>query len=195
MRSIIVWAGVLLAAVRLTAADGPIVLKVDARDASRRMLHATLHIPAQPGPLTLLYPKWIPGEHGPTGPIADLTGLKVTADGRAVTWRRDPLENYAFEVTVPDGANAVDVALDFLLPSDPEGFSFAASSSANLAVISWNTVLLYPKGPAADAINYATHIQLPQGWKYATALPRSTESADGVEFSPVSLETLIDSPL
>jgi len=195
MRSIIVRVLVLLAAVRATAADGPIILKVDARDATRRMLHATLHIPTQPGPLTLLYPKWIPGEHGPTGPIADLTGLKMTAGGRPVTWRRDPLENYAFEVIVPDGASVLDVSLDFLLPSDPEGFSFAASSSANLAVISWNTVLLYPKGPAADAINYATHIQLPQGWKYATALPRSTESADGVEFAPVSLETLIDSPL
>src|SRR5436190_21022205 len=117
MRSIIVWAVVLLGVVTAIAADGPIVLKVDARDASRRILHATLHIPAQPGPLTLLYPKWIPGEHDPTGPVADLTGLKMTAGGQAVTWRRDLLENYAFEATVPDGANAVEVALDFLLPS------------------------------------------------------------------------------
>ncbi|HTD85853.1 MAG TPA: M61 family peptidase [Candidatus Binatia bacterium] len=195
MRAILVWLFVLFAAVRAIAADAPIVLKLDARDASRKVLHATLHIPAQPGPLTLLYPKWIPGEHGPTGPIADLTGLKITAGAQPVPWRRDPLENYAFEVTVPDSANAIDVALDFLLPSDPEGFSFAASSSASLAVISWNTVLLYPKGPGASAINFAAHIQLPNGWKYATALTRATESADGVEFAPATLETLIDSPL
>ena len=195
MRAILVWLFVLFAAVRAIAADAPIVLKLDARDASRKVLHATLHIPAQPGPLTLLYPKWIPGEHGPTGPIADLTGLKITAGAQPVPWRRDPLENYAFEVTVPDSANAIDVALDFLLPSDPEGFSFAASSSASLAVISWNTVLLYPKGPGASAINFAAHIQLPNGWKYATALTRTTESADGVEFAPATLETLIDSPL
>src|SRR3989442_14570220 len=101
MRSIIVWAVVLLTAVTAGAAEGLIVLKVDARDVSRRILHATLRIPAQPGPLTLLYPKWIPGEHGPTGPITDLTGLKITA-GHPVVWRRDPLENYAFEVMVPD---------------------------------------------------------------------------------------------
>jgi predicted metalloprotease with PDZ domain len=177
------------------SADEPIVLKVDARDASQRILHATLHMPARPGPLTLVYPKWIPGEHGPTGPIADLTGLKMSAGGKPVTWRRDPEDNYAIHIEVPPGTDALDVALDFLLASDPNGFSSAASSSANLAAISWNTVLLYPKGAAANSIHYVAHLRLPDGWKFATALSRVGESASDIEFAPVTLETLIDSPL
>ena len=177
------------------AADLPIVLKVDARDASRRILHAALHVPAQPGPLTLVYPKWIPGEHGPTGPITDLAGLRITSAGRSIPWKRDPLDNYAFQLEVPAGATAVDISLDFLLPSDPNGFSAAASSSANLVVISWNTLLLYPKGTAANALNFAARLQLPAGWKLASALPRANESEDAVQFAPVTLETLIDSPL
>src|SRR6185437_12996511 len=89
-------------------------LRVDARDISQRIVHATLHIPAKPGPLTLVYPKWIPGEHGPTGPITDLAGLKMSADGKSIAWRRDAEDNYAFNLDVPRGADAVDVSLDFL---------------------------------------------------------------------------------
>jgi predicted metalloprotease with PDZ domain len=173
----------------------PVLVKVDARDVSRRVLHAKLRIPAQPGPLTLAYPKWIPGEHGPTGPISDLTGLKMSAGGQAIPWQRDPLDHYTFQLTVPEGASSVDVTLDFLLPNDPQGFSFAASSSANLAVISWNTLVLYPKGSAANSANYAAQLELPSGWKFATALTPTTESAGGIEFAPVTLETLVDSPL
>jgi predicted metalloprotease with PDZ domain len=185
----------ILVAPQAHAAVDPIVLKVDARDVSRRVLHATLQIPVQPGPLTLVYPKWIPGEHGPTGPVSDLAGLKFTVAGQPIPWRRDPLDHYAFQLEVPAGAQAVDVALDFLLPSDPNGFTQAASSSANLVVISWNTLLLYPKGSAANALNFAARLQLPAGWKFASALPRPSESASGIEFAPVTLETLIDSPL
>ncbi len=177
------------------AADEPVILRVDARDVSRRILHATLHIPAQPGPLTLVYPKWIPGEHGPTGPITDLTGLKMSAGGTSIPWRRDAEDNYAINLNVPAGATAVDVALDFLLASDPDGFSSAASSSANLGAISWNTVLLYPKGSAANSITFVPHVQLPEGWKFATALTRTGESGGEIEFAPVTLETLIDSPV
>src|SRR6266542_1821324 len=103
-----------LGTINTRGANAPLALKVDARDVSRRVLHATLHIPARPGPLTLVYPKWIPGEHGPTGPITDLAGLKMTADGQPIAWQRAPLDNYTFQVQVPTGANAVDVSLDFL---------------------------------------------------------------------------------
>jgi predicted metalloprotease with PDZ domain len=185
----------LLASTPTLAADQPTILKVDARDISRRILHATLHIPAKPGPLTLVYPKWIPGEHGPTGPVTDVAGLKMNAAGKTIPWRRDAEDNYAFNIDVPSGADAVDVSLDFLLPSDVNGFSSAASSSANLGVISWNTVVLYPKGAAADSVFFEAHAQLPEGWKCATALPRTGESGGEIEFWPVTLETLIDSPL
>ncbi len=184
-----------LAAVTLRAAAAPVVLTVDARDASRRVLHATLRIPAQPGLLTLYYPKWIPGEHGPTGPISDLTGIKMSAAGQPVAWRRDPLDHYAFQLEAPPAVSAVDVTLDFLLPADPKGFTAAASSSAHLVVISWNTLLLYPNGPAANAIQYAARLRLPGGWKHASALPVAGESDGVIEFAPVTLETLVDSPL
>jgi hypothetical protein len=66
----------LLSSFTVFGANSPIVtLSVDASDAPRKMFHAQLRIPATPGTLTLYYPKWIPGEHGPTGPITDLTGL------------------------------------------------------------------------------------------------------------------------
>jgi predicted metalloprotease with PDZ domain len=170
-------------------------LTVDARDISQRILHASLHLPAKPGPLTLVYPKWIPGEHGPTGPITDLTGLKMSAGGKSIPWRRDAEDNYAFNIDVPPGADAVDVSLDFLLASDPNGFSSAASSSANVGAVSWNTVVLYPKGAKANSITYAAHIRLPNGWKYATALQRAGEANGEIGFAPVTLERLIDSPL
>src|ERR1700730_3567083 len=92
----------------------PIMIALDAREAPRKILHARLTIPVKPGPLTLFYPKWIPGEHGPTGPITDLAGLKLSAAGKTVAWRRDDVDMYAFHLEVPAGATALDVMLDFL---------------------------------------------------------------------------------
>src|SRR5881397_2127777 len=78
------------------AATSPITLSVDASEAQRRIFHARLTIPASPGPLTLLYPKWIPGEHGPSGPIVDLAGLKLSAGGTAIHWHRDTTDMFTF---------------------------------------------------------------------------------------------------
>jgi hypothetical protein len=83
----------------------PITIVVDATDAPRKILHARLTIPVKPGPLTLFYPKWIPGEHGPTGPITDLAGLKFTAAGKTVAWRRDDVDMFAFHLEVPTGTS------------------------------------------------------------------------------------------
>src|SRR5258708_21726852 len=94
----------LLSSVSVFGASGPtVVLSVDASEAPRKILHAQLRIPAKPGTLTLYYPKWIPGEHGPTGPITDLTGLKFTAGGKTLQWRRDRLDGSTFHVEVPPG--------------------------------------------------------------------------------------------
>jgi predicted metalloprotease with PDZ domain len=152
-------------------------------------------IPAAPGKLTLVYPKWIPGEHAPTGPITDLVGLKMSAAGKPIVWQRDPEDMFAFHLEVPADANAVEVSLDFLLPSAQEGFSSAASATAQLLVLSWNHVVLYPKGAKASDVQFAARLRLPTGWKYGTALPTANASADAIEFAPVSLETLVDSPL
>src|SRR6476660_3666242 len=141
--------------------QGPITIAVDATEAPRKILHARLTIPTKPGPLTLLYPKWIPGEHGPTGPITDLAGLKITGAGKSIAWRRDDVDMYAFHLQVPDGVSSIEVALDFLLPAGTEGFSSAASATANLVVLSWNQVLLYPEGYRSDDLTYVASLRVP----------------------------------
>ena len=189
---------VFLAAASGRAADtaAPIRLEVDAREAPRKILHAKLVIRAAPGPLTLLYPKWLPGEHGPTGPIADLAGLKITAGGRVLPWTRDAVEMYAILCDVPAGASSVEVALDYLSPAGSNGFSSGASATSQLAVISWNQVLLYPKGASSDAIRFSPSLRLPAGWSHATALdPETGSGGDLLRFATVSLTTLVDSPV
>jgi predicted metalloprotease with PDZ domain len=182
-------------AISLNAAAVPVRIEVDATDAPRKILHARLTIPAPPGKLVLHYPKWLPGEHGPNGPITDLVGLQVKAAGQPIPWQRDAEDMYAFQVEVPAGAEAINVALDYLLPPNAEGFSSAASSTAQLLVLSWHQVVLYPRGPRMDNIQYAATLRLPEGWRFATALPVAAQSSERIEFSPVSLEALIDSPV
>jgi predicted metalloprotease with PDZ domain len=179
------------------AQNPPITLQVDATDAPRNILRAQLRIPARPGPLTLVYPKWIPGEHGPTGPITDLTGLKMSAAGHPVEWQRDADDMFAFHLVVPPGADAVDVALDFLLPPNSGEFSSGGSATAQLLDLSWNQVLLYPQGGKPGELQYAAALLLPKDWKFGTALTPAVRRKSGasVQFAPVSLETLVDSPV
>jgi predicted metalloprotease with PDZ domain len=188
------------------AASGPnISLSVDATEAPRKIFHARLRIPATPGTLTLYYPKWIPGEHAPDGPINDLAGLKFSAGGQTLKWRRDLLDGWTIDVEVPAGQNEVLADLDFLSPATfAGGFSAGSSATDKLVIISWNQVLLYPKGWKADDITFSASLKLPHGWKYATALPGgrgvgSFGGGDNVEndlhFSPAPLTTLVDSPV
>ncbi len=175
-------------------AEEGIRIAVDAGEAPRKIFHARLTIPAQPGPLTLQYPKWIPGHHRPSGPIAELAGLKITAAGRPVAWKRDPLEIYSFQVEVPPGATALDVQLDYLAPTKTE-YAADTSATARLAILSWQDMLLYPAGRGADKLVYQASLRLPRGWKQSTALPVIKETAERIEYRPVSLTTLVDSPV
>ena len=169
---------------------------MDATDAPRKVLHARLQIPAQPGKLTLVYPKWLPGDHAPTGPIADLVGLKMSAAGQPVEWRRDPEDMYAFAVELPAGATSLDVALDYLSPPGADGSSSGASATAQLADISWSDVLLYPKGVKASEIQYRRDAApARRAGSFGTALAPANQSDGVVQFEPVSLETLVDSPV
>ena len=177
------------------AQQSVIQVSVDARDAPRKLIHVQLTIPVTPGPLTLLYPQWIPGEHGPTGPITDLVGLRFHAKDQAVAWRRDSTNLYAFHVNVPAGASTLDAAFDFISPTDAGGFSAGSSMTTELAVLSWNQYVLYPQGTVADQLRYQARLRLPHEWHYGTALPVAKESGDDVEFRPVSLTTLVDSPV
>jgi predicted metalloprotease with PDZ domain len=175
--------------------EEPIRLSVDLRDAPRHIFHAKLEFPVKPGPLTLVYPKWIQGEHSPTGPILDLTGLKMSAAGKEVTWRRDDVDMYAFHLDVPDGTNSLDVTLDYLSPADASGSRERPAATAQLAVLNWYTVTLYPLGPKTDDLTYVASLRLPEGWKYGTALPVSKDASGEIQFAPASLTTVIDSPL
>lgn len=173
----------------------PARLAVDLRDAPSHIFHAKLTLPVKPGPLTLFYPKWIPGEHSPTGPIVDLVGLKLSAGGKELSWRRDDVDMYAFHIDVPAGAEILEAAYDYLSPAEPTGSRERPSSTAKLAVLNWYMVTLYPQGLKTDDLVYIASLRLPAGWKYGTALPVAQETADEIEFAPATLTTLIDSPV
>jgi predicted metalloprotease with PDZ domain len=182
--------------VALAVAAAPITLRVDATSVASNVYHAHLTIPASPGPLALFYPKWIPGEHGPTGPINGLTGLRFSANGQNVPWLRDPVEMFEFHVDVPPGASAIDVDLDYLAPAPGAAFTAGASTTPRLAVLSWNTVLLYPvTAGGSDALQVEATLRIPAGWQYASALETRGRSGDEIQFEPASLTTVIDSPV
>jgi predicted metalloprotease with PDZ domain len=180
-------------------AAGPaphITIALDATEAPRKIFHARMTIPVTGGPLTLYYPKWIPGEHGPTGPIQDLAGLKFTANGQILKWRRDLLDGWTIHVEVPSGAASVDASLDFLSPAGAEGlYTGGRSATDKMSVISWNTMLLYPAGWTSDELTYDATLRLPAGWKFGTPLPVASQTAGEIKFKPVSLTTLVDSPV
>ena len=173
-----------------------ISLAVDASEAPRKIFHAQLKIPASPGTLTLYYPKWIPGEHGPTGPVQDLAGLKFTANGQTLKWRRDLLDGWTIHVEVPAGASSVDASLDFISPAGPGGiYTGGASATDKMTVVSWNTMLIYPAGPTSDDLTCEASLRLPAGWKFGTPLPVASQSGTEIKFKPASLTTLVDSPV
>ena len=172
----------------------PMTLRVDATEAPRKIYHAELNIPATPGPMTLFYPKWIPGDHAPTGPINDLAGLRISAAGQPLVWKRDSVELFAFHIDVPPGANSVDVRLDFLSPAE-NGTNSPVSATSELAILTWNQLVLYPRGQASDDLEITAQLRLPEGWKFGTALPVAKTNGSSVEFKTVSLTTLVDSPV
>jgi len=171
---------------------------VDLSDAPRNLYHSRLTIPVKPGPLTLVYPKWIPGNHRPSGPIANVTGVKMEADGQSLAWERDPVDMYAFHVNVPAGANELHVSLD-TITNDGSAGGGGPAATTNVLDLNWNQVVLYPQGVNSDDVQIEAQLTPPQGWKFGTSLPVAIVTKSGtneiVGFKPVSLTTLIDSPL
>jgi predicted metalloprotease with PDZ domain len=173
---------------------GTLTLKVDARDVAQKIfrVHETIPV-AAPGPLTLLYPQWIPGNHSASGPVIGIAGLKISADGHMLPWTRDPLNVYAFHLDVPAGAKAIEVQFDFMSPTTPR--SGRVLMSPALLDLPWNTVVLYPAGYFARAIMLAPSVHLPTGWQHASALELAGHEGDTLHFAPTPLNTLLDSPL
>lgn len=178
---------------RDVAFPGTIVLTVDATDQSRAIFQVEEVIPVPaPGPMTLLYPKWLPGYHSPSAPISSLAGLEITAGGRRLDWKRDLIEVHAFHIDVPEGAQTVEVRFQFLSPTgSAQGRIVVTPDMLNLQ---WNTVLLYPAGYYSRRIQVHARVRLPEGFEYGSAL-RGTMDGREVSFEPASLDVLIDSPI
>jgi len=175
------------------AYPGNLTLKVDLTDLDRRVLVVHESIPVKPGPLTLLYPEWLPGNHAPRGPIDGLAGLIMTAGGHPVGWVRDAVNVYAFHVQVPAGASRLDLEFEFASPLvRDQGRTVVTPDMVGLQ---WNTVLLYPAGFYASRIAVAASVTLPEGWEFAGALDVEARNAGEVRFRPTTLEMLVDSPL
>ena len=174
---------------------GEISLTVDATMTPEKIVRTRESIPAKPGPLTLYYPKWIPGEHGPDGPIANVTGLKFGANGKTIPWQRDLSDVFTFHVEVPAGADRLDVAFDYLEPSSGGFATSSASATDKLIVIEWNQNVLYPAGPPVTQIMFHPKLVLPEGWKFGTPQHVENQSGNEISFAPLSLERLVDSPV
>lgn len=190
-RRIAVAAALLMgAAAAARGAREPIALSVDASEAPRHIFHVRETIPVSPGLLTLAYPKWIPGEHSAAGPVADFVGLKITAAGRALPWRRVPTEMWNVTCDVPPGVAAIEVAFDYTPP-----LHAWTTATDRLLVVNWWPLLVYPRGADDNATVFSPSLRLPAGWKFGTALPVEGQTGDTIRFAPTSLVMLIDSPV
>jgi len=154
---------------RDVALPGVLQLAVDASDDIRGIIRVRETIPVgAPGPLVLLYPKWLPGVHSPAGPIASLAGVQFAAGGHSLSWRRDPVDVYAFHVDVPPGTAQVELQFQFLTPTDAS--QGRISSTPEMLDLQWNTVVLYPAGYYARRVHVEPSLKLPEGWQAGTAL-------------------------
>jgi predicted metalloprotease with PDZ domain len=172
---------------------GTIVLKVDATNLSQQIFRMKMSIPVKPGPLTMLYPQWLPGNHGPSGPLSQLAGLKFTGNGKPVDWVRDPVHVHAFHVTVPEGVGTLEAEYQFLSPLD--GAQGRITMTNEILGVQWPSVTLYPAGYNSRRITVQPNLTLPDGWQFGSALETAARNGNEVAFKPLDLETLIDSPL
>ncbi len=172
-------------------------VSVDCTDVRRGVFHTHVVLPATAGPMTFVYPKWIPGEHTPTGPLMQMAGLHVHAGGNELPWRRDPVDLFAFHIDVPAGAGSVEVDFDYLSPSVTfaAGYGESANATQHLLLLLFNHVIVYPAATPSDNVTFRASVKLPAGWSYDTTLPGASVNGDHIDFAPVSLTTLVDSPL
>lgn len=175
------------------AYNGTLKLAVDATDLDHRIFRVRENIPAQPGPLTLLFPQWIQGHHSPSGPIDQFAGLVVTAGGKRIEWKRDEFNVYAFHVEVPAGASSVDVEFQTLTPQDTRQGRIVMTP--DIVNVEWNQVSLYPAGYRADRIQVEASVKFPAGFQYGSALEEASKSGDTVTFKAIDYNNLVDSPI
>ncbi|HEY0714863.1 MAG TPA: M61 family peptidase, partial [Polyangia bacterium] len=179
----------------VAAAAAPASIEVDGRGVAAHVIRAQLRFPAQPGPFSLVYPEWLPGQHAPTGRIQDLVDIAFRVGGRSIAWQRDDENMYELRCVLPAGTTRLDVDVAFVAGTGGRRDNLPAVASQRLWILEWNNVILYPKGADPKTYGFAASVRLPEGWNFACALPIAERRGDGARFSAVPLETLIDSPL
>jgi len=172
---------------------GPITLQVDASDVEHKVLQVVETLPVRPGPMVLLYPEWIPGDHSPTSQVKRLAGLRIGAAGKALPWTRDPQHANAFRVDVPAGVSSLELRFQHLMSLHRDGYSSVLTRK--LGAVAFHAAVLYPAGHQVSRIDVDASVRFPAGWKQAGALRPVAETDGWVRYERVSLETLVDSPL
>jgi len=175
-------------------AAAPLRVAVDASGAPQKIYHVKVTMPASPGPFTFVYPEWIPGYHGPVGPIEGVVSLRVSSGGTALDWRRDLVDMYAVHTTVPAGASSVEVDFDVVGAPSHNGQTEPVSD-AQIVLVEFSNLIVYPAGANAQDTPVEASLTLPAGWTFGTALPVGSHSGDTIVFAPASLYTVIDSPV
>jgi predicted metalloprotease with PDZ domain len=191
-------AGVALPAVSLVSpaalAQKPLILiAADLTDAPRKLYHADVEIPVSSGPVSLTTPQWIPGNHRPTGPVSDITGVVFSANGKPLPWRRDDVDLYEFHLNIPAGVTTLHAHLDCIVTE---------RVSQKLAVLEWERLLIYPANTPVREIQIQPSIKVPDGWGIGTALapvgsgPYPVPAAGTTtQFAVTNVEQLEDSPV
>jgi len=180
-------------AARDVAFDGTIKLSVDITDLDHRLVKVHEVIPAKAGPLTLLAPKWLPGDHEPDGEVVKMAGFTFSAGNKPLDWTRDVVDVNAFHIDVPEGASEVTVDFQYLAPvTDDIGRIVMTPDMANLQ---WTFASLYPAGYYVSRIPVQASLTLPEGWQQGSGLEVDASAGNSLTFKPVSYETLIDSPV
>jgi len=169
-------------------------IEVDATRAAQKIFHVSVTMPASAGAFTFVYPKWIPGYHGPVGPIEDVVDMHVFAGATELAWRRDLVDAYAVRTTVPAGAASVRVDFD-VVGADSQNGQIHPISTSQLAILEYSDFALYPQGATAEGVRVDADLTLPAGWTFGTALPVAATHGNTVTFAPASLYTLVDSPI
>ena len=184
-------AGALLAPMLHAQKPQPITIAADLTDGPRKLYHAEIDLPVKPGPLTLTTPKWIPGNHRPTGPVDDITGVVFTVNGQPIPWRRDDVDLYQFHLTIPKGVATLHAHLDCIVTE---------RISARMTVLEWEKLLLYPANIPVKDIAVQPSVTVPQGWGIGTALT-PIDSYDPqhptggtTHYAATTVEQLEDSP-
>src|SRR3954453_1095161 len=173
---------------------GTIVLTVDASDVTRAIFRVHEHVPVpHAGDFVLLYPKWLPGNHSPSGQINKVAGFRATAGGRQLKWVRDTLDVYAFHIAVPQGVNSIDVDFQYVSPTaDNQGRTMMTPDMESIEPIATS---LYPAGYYVRQIPVQASVVVPKGWKIATALRPSAQTGNPTDYPVTSFEILLDSPM